>query len=571
MRSPCVTGAIAIALLWSGVVWAQDSRPDQIDYAMFPLADVRDSPECRVKIADGKVDFGPAITNPSITCPDAFAWSLFVRAVGEQFWEDWSTDRQVWPSDPWPRCRAGIAADRCCPAVEISNEASPAHCPVYPGPTPGVPANQLRMPVTAHRLSPDQASQILGQGSGQGSGQGKKWTEVPAVFKAPVIGALQEELIYRNKPMVDYVFDNELYHTEGLIRVFDSLVERLGTSAPRHANPPDPAAAHPAPPPLTRVDFPISSLMVKANWIAADRAAQIGIDPNDERHPYITMNLVPRAGPDDTTPPVAKPYVLLSFHLSSKDVPNWTWSTFEHVSNQGRCDWTGCNDSFGYLATTVPMPDDVSARNYIAPNKKRKIDDADVDAFDLAQPYADAGEISSALSALLATVEIGAQAAPNRTGRPRIGDAAWRSYRLKGTQTDFVTATGVPTRLGNSVTEAGFVNSASCLSCHSRAAVTREGVPAFAIFTDRMSDAGFAESVNGPPNPAWFSVNAFFGHGAQRESPRILAVQTDFVWGFRFACPMEPRALGPSWCKNLTSKGYSTPVPTRPGATMPTP
>lgn len=547
----------------NGPLRAQDGKampPDQIDYAMFPMADVRDSPECRVAWSDGRVTFGEGISNPSMSCPDAFAWSLFVRAVGQKFWEDWSTDRQVWPSDPWPRCRPGLPADRCCPAVEVSNQASPEHCPVYPGPTAGVPAHQVRTPVTAHRMSLDQAADVL-----QRSKAG--WADVSAVLKAPVIGALQEELVYRNEPMVDYVYDNELYHTEGLIRVFDSYVAMLGTYAPRHAAAPDPAASHPTPPPLARIDFPVASVMVKANWLAVDKAAQVGIDPYDARAPYVTMDLVPRPQPGDAAAPAAKPYILLSMHMSSKDVPNWTWSTFEHVNNQGRCDFTGCNDSFGYLTTESEAPAGSlgpSASNFIGPNKKLNVDDAEVDAFDLAKPYPDSTRVSPALAALFSEASIGTGQGINRTGRPDLSDAAWRSYRLKGTQTDFVTSTGVPTRLGNSVTEAGFVNTASCMTCHSRATVNRQGVPAFAIFTDQMSDAGLGQSVNGAPNPAWFSVNAFFGRNGQRESPHVLAVQTDFVWGFRFACPMEPRPLGPAWCKNLTTKGYSSPVPTRP-------
>ena len=532
--------------------------PDAIDYSMFPLADIRDSPECRVQLVDGRVAFGPGVSNPSMTCPDAFAWVLFVRAVSQSFWEDWSTDRQVWPSDPWPRCRPGAPFEKCCPEVEVSNQASPEHCPVYPGPTAGVPANRLRMPVTAHQMSLEQATRLVGQG--------KSWSDVPSILKAPVIGALQEELVYRNQPMVDYVFDNELYHTEGLIRVFSNYVDMLGTYAPRHATPPDPSAAHPALPPLTKVDFPISSVMLKANWLAVERASQLGIDPNDEKNPYIVMNLIPRPKPGETGVPAAKPYILLSMHISSKDVPNWTWATFEHVSNQGRCDFTGCNDSFGYLASAAGpnSPYGPRGRNFIPPHKAKQVDDAEVEAFDLGRPYEVEGEISEGLKTLFAQAGIGSGTGINREGRPTIADAAWRSYRLKGSQVDFVTSTGIPTRLGNSVTEAGFVNSSSCITCHSRAAVTRQGVPAFAIFTDRLSDAGVPESVNGAPNPAWFSVNAFFGRNGQRESPHVLAVQTDFVWGFRFACPMDPRPLGPAWCRNLTSKGYSTPVPTRP-------
>ncbi|MBZ6074825.1 hypothetical protein [Microvirga puerhi] len=535
------------------------TRPDQIDYAMFPLAEAKDSPQCRLHVTGDTFAFDPAVSNPSMTCPDAFAWTLFVRSVRDNFWEDWTTDRQMWPSDPWPRCRPGTAPDRCCPAIEISNTGAPEHCPAYPGPTPGVPSHQVRAPVTAHQMSMEQALGVLGKSDG-------RWDNVPAILKSPVIGALQDELIFRNKPMVDYVFDNELYHTEGLIRVFDNFVTALGSAAPRRPAAPNPAKSHDAPPFLTKIDFPIAALMVKANWLAADRAAQVGINPDDQEHPYIVMNFVPRSPPGDATPASPKPYLLLSMHISSKDVPNWTWATFEHVNNQGRCDWTGCNDSFGYpvqAKDTTSAGSAALASNYIGPNKTRNIDGSGVDAFDLAGAYPDGGEISPVLGALFAQGDIGTGNGINRSGRPTRQDAAWRSYRLKGTQVDFVTATGVPTKLGNSVTEAGFVNSASCLTCHSRAAITREGVPAFAIFADRMSDAGLAESVNGAPNPAWFSVNAFFGVGTQREAPQVMAVQTDFVWGFRFACPMDPRPLGPAWCKNLTTKGYSAPVPTR--------
>ncbi len=32
-----------------------------------------------------------------------------------------------------------------------------------------------------------------------------------------------------------------------------------------------------------------------------------------------------------------------------------------------------------------------------------------------------------------------------------------------------------------------------------------------------------------------------------------MRVQTDFVWGFRLACPMTQMPVGPSWCANVTS------------------
>jgi hypothetical protein len=37
-----------------------------------------------------------------------------------------------------------------------------------------------------------------------------------------------------------------------------------------------------------------------------------------------------------------KQYALVSMHVISKMVPNWTWATFEHKDNPGRCDVIGC-------------------------------------------------------------------------------------------------------------------------------------------------------------------------------------------------------------------------------------
>src|SRR5438477_13201456 len=105
--------AIVLAILGSALVGqlrAEDTTirtPGPLDFSMFFLADVHDSPECRAHVDQGKLAFGEAITNPALTCPGAFAWKLFGESVTAGFWENWSTNRQVWPSDPWPRCRPG--------------------------------------------------------------------------------------------------------------------------------------------------------------------------------------------------------------------------------------------------------------------------------------------------------------------------------------------------------------------------------------------------------------------------------------------------------------------------------
>ena len=529
------------------------SPPDPIDYAMFFLADVRDAAECAVSLRDGRFDYGPTVSNAAMTCPDAFAWSLFARIVTEGFWENWSTDRQVWPSAPWPRCTPGAEVGTCCAAVAIANEAAPEHCPVFPGETDGAPRHIVGEPSKAHQM---ELAAVAPDAS---------WESVPAVLRNAVIGGTMVELVYRNQPMVDYIFDNELYYTEGLGAVFDRHARAALAYAPYQTELLDPAVNHDAPPPITQIVFPIRSVMVKVNWIAAKDAPKVGIDPGDSEHPYIVMDLMPQGADKDAAP---EPYLMLSFHISSKDLPNWFWATFEHVANQGRCDWLGCNDSFGYRTTQTLAIDGAEAgglpppaANYIAPAKVANEDQAGVEAFAVAGTYHGVDRIGDELAAILDALEIGTGAAAATPGLPTRQDLAWRSYRLKGSQVDWVTSEGRPTRLGNSVTEAGFVNTASCLTCHAQAAVDERGLLIHAIFEDTLSDVGLAQSANGVVDQNFFHSNAFWGLGGQFESLAIHAIQTDFVWGFRFTCPAGPLPYGPSWCAHVTGPGYSTPVP----------
>lgn len=532
--------------------------PDQVDFSMFFMADVRNSPECRVAVEDGRITFGNAVTNPAMTCPDAFAWKLLAESVAAGFWENWSTNRQVWPSDPWPRCAPGETGGKCCPAVATSNEAWPDHCPVFPGVAEGTPAHGLAEPAVAAQVSFAQAAPQDANGDGQIS-----WADVPAALRTPVIGSVQGELVYRNRPMVDYIFDRGLYATDGLAGVFGNFSRTTEAYAPHWPEPDDPAAGHPAPPPTAAIVFPVQSVMIKADWVAVEDAPKIGIDPNDPDHPFITMDLVPigqsNQRPDGT--PATKPHILVSFHISSKDLPNWFWATFEHAANQGRCDWIGCNDSFGYAVTSLPVLDAAAAarlaapaRNFIPPHEMPSIDGFKQSAFVLGERYLDMDTISQELAAIFASHGIATAEGVNRSGRPTTADVAWRSYRLKGSQTGFVTPTGRPVRLGNSVTEAGFVNTSSCMSCHARAGATEAGTPPLAIFTDTIDEIGMPQSVNGVPVEAWFNVNAYRNATGTREAPGIIAVQTDFVWGFRNACPMKPVSFGPSWCKNVAPK-----------------
>jgi len=534
------------------------TAPGPIDFAMYYHSDIRDSPQCQVTVENGVTSFGAGVTNPSVTCPDAFAWYMFTQVVGAGFWENWSTDRQTWPSDPWPRCEPGVDELGCCAGITLSNDPEPVHCPVYPGTTPGVPVNHPVRPGTAHAVSLQTATKR----------EDGTWDDVPGALKNPVIGAYQVELIYRSQPMVDYIFDNELYYVEGLQRVFETNVRSIDAYAPYQAQMPDPSQSHEVAPPIAKVGFPTTARMLKLDWLRVDLAEKLGIDPYDTEHPFIMMDFESEAGANKGS---TEHFILLSMHISTRDLPNWFWTTFEHVSNQGRCDWLGCNDSFGFVTTQTIEIDAASAGglappslNYIPPHKLADVDKSDVTAFDLAQRYVGLDRMTDALDALLDAYDIGTATSPNTSGLPTPQDLAWRSYRLKGTQVDWASSDGQITHLGNSVTEAGFVNTASCITCHARAAVNAAGLPAFSIFDLTLNDVGLAQSVNGVPDPNQFASKTFYGADGQREALSVYAVQTDFVWGIRFACPINQSELGPSWCANVIGPGYSTPVPSVP-------
>jgi hypothetical protein len=111
------------------------------------------------------------------------------------------------------------------------------------------------------------------------------WPDVPPPLKNVVIGSLQGKLVYRNSAMVDYVFDNELYSADGLARVFENFRRAASVSAPSRPIPDDPVARHPEPPPITSIEFPVGSVMVKTNWRPVEGASKLGIDPYDPVHP----------------------------------------------------------------------------------------------------------------------------------------------------------------------------------------------------------------------------------------------------------------------------------------------
>jgi len=230
------------------------------------------------------------------------------------------------------------------------------------------------------------------------------------------------------------------------------------------------------------MNFPIESIEVKANWTRITEAQKSQYHWNYDSQGQL--------------------WGLIATHITSKGIPNWFWATFEWVGNAGRCDFIGCHDCFGSDPHHVPSNTDTAGLVYPP------------------------GTITPELSALY-----------KKYGY----DGAWLSeysnYRLKGSQTDFTLPTGQPLLVGNSITESGFLQTASCMTCHARAAVDAAGKNAFPIFGEakplplqtgspEMFDTQFT-THNGTPDPNWYTHMT-----GQALVP--LFRQTDFVWAIPF-------------------------------------
>lgn len=264
----------------------------------------------------------------------------------------------------------------------------------------------------------------------------------------------------RNRSAFDFIVDNHLETRRGLAASFGKVM-----------------------------DFPADAIEVKAEWLpVSELQAWNGVTAEEAPSLYH----INKAWSGDQTVPVA----LIALHVITKQVPNWTWATFEHWKNPGRCDDTGCRDTFGAEAATV------------AARRKPNLG------------YA--------------------QCHPSEALRHLFEDAGvadvWLNYCLEGTQTDFVTSTGRPTLLGNSVAEtinAGVPHGrSSCMTCHAEAAFDRHGRSAK------------ADPQVGTPQPEWF-----IGSGTEK-APQFR--QADFAWAIPFCA--KPGAAVSACVPALSSK-----------------
>lgn len=237
------------------------------------------------------------------------------------------------------------------------------------------------------------------------------------------------EEIRMNRPTFDYIVRNQLWYLEG---------QRAAAATGFD------------------LSFPPESIEVKAVWKV------IGAKDRARYHTQRTLS-------DGDS---FVDYGLVALHITTRDVPNWFWATFEHVDNPRRGKDLPSRDRFG-LTGTRPSP---------------------------------------ALLAMFKRAGLGPE---------------WTHYRLEGAQVDFVDRSGKPILVGNSEIEGNVdlnrngMRTSSCITCHARSALNRDG----RYLLPNKSEDPRVVSYVGKVDPSWFTD----------QTGKKSFMKRDFVWSLEEA------------------------------------
>jgi hypothetical protein len=239
-------------------------------------------------------------------------------------------------------------------------------------------------------------------------------TPPPQPLKLAAPQPCYAEEVRRNRPSYDYLVGNGLNTQAGLAKAYQKAKSSTW-----------------------RVSLPTDSVEVKADWVPIETI----VDWLAANHVKKTVAQV--KAQYYTTVSDGTVYGLVSFHISSKEIPNWVWSSFEHQDNPGRCDTMGCYDSFGAVKPKILPAPTASANGQYGSCAK-----------------------TPAVAKLFKAAQL---------------DGVWQNYCLKASQIDYVAKNGEALMLGDSFTEriaAGVpILQSSCMACHASAAVNKDGSP----------------------------------------------------------------------------------------------
>jgi hypothetical protein len=374
--------------------------------------------------------------DPDINEADKASWLLFIAinqmansqqtfgavSTNNALWETWADDPLTFPVSPdpsappqWPSNAQTVFLKRLqIPTQFLLRELQRQH----------VPPSEIKSRMLEFQR-PHPGMTLAQALKSQASSSRLK------PLRIPLVEAGGGEEVRRNKASFDFIIANRLWYKQGLAAAF---------------------AAN------NVISFPSDAIEVKADWVPI-QPTQTGL----YHWNYDSKGTL---------------YGLVALHIESKALPNWHWATFEWTGNAGRCDYIGCNDSFGVTPPNVAPATPVGGTY-------------------------PAGTLTPALLSLTSAAGLGRE---------------WQNYRLKGSQTLFANTLGQPTLLGNSVTESGQVQTSSCITCHGQASVDMNG-----NFNPSrgFTNASDEFSSNGPLIPSMF-LNS---------SGRLQYFPIDFLWG----------------------------------------
>jgi hypothetical protein len=221
-------------------------------------------------------------------------------------------------------------------------------------------------------------------------------------------GVCLGEEVRRNWASFQYIVSNNLYSTSGFADAYKKGF---------------------------KVDLPSDAIEFKGDWMRVGDVMKWHNLTEAQVSQFFYVNTASKAGS------LPEKYALVAFHFSSKQIKDWVWADFEHQMTPGRCDTSGCHDSFGATVAEVPPKTPLNQR------------------------YGECQK-SPAVQGMFTNAGI---------------SAVWQNYCLKGSQITFVDANGQPTTLGNSVIErinadVAIINS-SCITCHGYASFDKNGSP----------------------------------------------------------------------------------------------
>jgi hypothetical protein len=418
--------------------------------------------------------------NPAMSAPDQTAWQLFVQATspaaGTVAFQTWASDADTFsPNAAWPTGKEATNGLDLRPAL-IPNVAHRGPLAAV-NPAGGKPATANRVGGAGGKAA--QAATPAAAGAAPGP-NGEPGSLPPA------------EEVRRNQAAFNYIVQNNLNKKSGLQAAFKKAMT---------------------------INFPVDSIELKTNWLPLDQLQKFYPKAVASQ---IKLSDVFFIAPDAN----GKQHALIAMHVISKQVPNWTWATFEHQLNPGRCDFIGCRDTFG------------AQQAYVAPVTQGQANQGTT--------YANCTK-TPAVQAMMKAAGVA---------------AVFANYCLKGSQTDFIDNNGFAVRLANSVTEWGFVQQGSCMTCHGLANIQADGTATTGGGFDNAGNAHigaidptFYWAIGGVQPGGGTSVPIVAQPNPGQPVPGMtrLAISADFVWSIPF-CFYDDTVPNPVANPNCSSK-----------------